>query len=235
MNVVGSQAWKTRLAIPAYRIGEAASYARISPQTVASWHKSNSGNTTGILTEREARAGLSFLQLIEMAVVADMRREGVKLNDIRQARDYLVETTGLDFPFAQVRFKTDGVDIFSEVEGSLGDILRDKILSLNHGGQYTWADLISKTFRTFNYDDSGSVVSWRVAGEDKEVEINPRFAFGAPQIAGVKTKIVKARFAAGDEIDEISEDYDLRHEQVLEALIFEGLDPSNDRISKWVH
>src|SRR6056297_125527 len=111
MQQPSSTAWKSRLSIPSYRIGEAASYAKVSTQTVAAWHKSQSKLAKSVLGERTNGKGLSFLQLIEVAVVAEMRRSGVKLSEIKQARDYLVEKTGLDFPFAQLKFKTDGADI----------------------------------------------------------------------------------------------------------------------------
>lgn len=235
MQQPSSTAWKSRLSIPSYRIGEAASYAKVSPQTVAAWHKSQSKFAKSVLGERTKGEGLSFLQLIEVAVVAEMRRSGVKLTEIRQARDYLIEKTGFEFPFAQLKFKTDGADILGEVEGPLGETLTDRLLAFNHRGQLVWSEFLSSRLKTFNYDERGSVITWKVAGEDKDIEIDPTLAFGAPQVDGVKTSLIKTRFSIGEEVDEISEDYSITNEQVVEALLFEGLERSNPRIARWLH
>ena len=61
--------------MPSYQIAEAANYADIAPQTVAAWHKSEKE----ILTEKAGKAALSYLQLIELAVVAAFRKIGVAI------------------------------------------------------------------------------------------------------------------------------------------------------------
>lgn len=223
--------WKTRLNLPAYRVGEAATYAKVAPQTVTAWHK----RKTQLLSEKQSHKGISFLQLIELAVVADMRALGVKLCEIELARSFFRKETGLEFPFAQLRFKTDGADVFSDLQGELGEIIEDKVLSANHGGQYVWTEMLSSRFKEFNYDDSGAVIAWKVAGANKDIEINPQVAFGAPQIAGVKTGIIKGRWTSGEEVDEIADEFSLSTSQVLEALIFEGIEPSETRISRWMN
>ena len=93
--------WRRRLYLPNYQIGEAARYADISPQTVAAWHRIDKA----LLSQKERREALSYLQLIEVAVVATFRRAGVKLPDIRAARDYAQKTLKSEYPFAQYRFK----------------------------------------------------------------------------------------------------------------------------------
>src|SRR5215472_14105133 len=76
--------WRRRLFLPAYQIAEAANYAQISPQTVVTWHKIEAA----LLRERDKRAALNYMQLIEVAVVAAFRKAGVSLKRIRAAREY---------------------------------------------------------------------------------------------------------------------------------------------------
>jgi len=95
--------------------------------------------------------------------------------------------------------------------------------------------MLSSRFKQFNYDADGSVDRWKVAGADKDIEIDPRLAFGAPQIDGVKTSLIKGRFVIGEEVDEIAEDYAIDEGQVVEALLFEGLERSDPRISRWIN
>jgi hypothetical protein len=49
--------WRRRLYLPSYQIGEAASYAQISAQTVVAWHKFE----RVLLSQREKRAALSYM------------------------------------------------------------------------------------------------------------------------------------------------------------------------------
>jgi DNA-binding transcriptional MerR regulator len=79
--------WRRGLTLPSYQIGEAARYAGISPQTVTAWH----GGDKATLTTKDQRAALSYLQLIEVAVVAAFRKAGVTLKEIRAAREYVAK------------------------------------------------------------------------------------------------------------------------------------------------
>jgi hypothetical protein len=84
---INADFWKERLNVPAYRVKDAARFARTSPQTVWSWHQLR-GNKAGVLPPRSQGAALSYMQLIEVGVVAAMRQAGVTLPRIRQARAY---------------------------------------------------------------------------------------------------------------------------------------------------
>jgi hypothetical protein len=68
--------WRRRMYLPSYQVGEAAAYAQISSQTVVAWHKIGATLFVG----REERAALSYMQLIEVAVVAGFRKAGVPLS-----------------------------------------------------------------------------------------------------------------------------------------------------------
>lgn len=164
-----------------------------------------------------------------------MRKLGVKLADIDLARKYFKETTGLMHPFAQLKFKTDGADIFSDIEGPLGSVIEDKLIAANHGGQFVWTEMLTSKFDEFNYDEDGSVIAWKVAGVDKDITIDPKLAFGSPQISGVKTGVLKSRWISGEEVDEIAEDFALSEPQVMDALLFEGIDPVEPRLSRWIN
>jgi hypothetical protein len=99
--------WRRRMYLPNYQVGEASRYAHISPQTVAAWHKVVTGKAP-TLSPKEKRAALSYVQLIEVAVVAAFRRTGISLPRIRDAREYISKQLHVDYPFARYQFKTDG-------------------------------------------------------------------------------------------------------------------------------
>jgi len=235
MSVSPSEFWKSRLAIPAYRVGEAASYAHISPQTVAAWHKSTRSDASAPLGGKEKGAGLSFLQLIEIAVVAEMRRAGLKLSEIARARKYLTKSFDLEFPFAQMRFKTDGVEVLLDRDTPLDQDDVEKLISANYGGQLVWRDFLAERLKEFNYDDSGAVSVWHVAGRQKPITIDPKIAFGAPQVSGVRTAIIRDRWLSGSEVDDIADDFGVSESEAIEALLFEGIQRENSRLAKWIN
>ena len=226
MTLGATEYWKERLTVPTYRVGAAAMYSGISASTVAAWHKRT-------LSPRESGSGLSFLQLIEVSVVAKMRKSGIKLAEIVRARDYFGATTGLDYPFAQVKFKTDGADILGELDDI--DLAKSQLLAANHSGQYIWREMLTERLQEFNYDELGSVQLWNVAGIDKEIKIDPRIAFGEPQILGVRTGILKSRWIAGHEVSDLADDFSISESLVVEGLLFEGIDRDHPRLSVWIN
>jgi len=225
----GSEPWRKRLYVPNYQIGEAARYARLSRQTITAWHRYGARRA---LSAKEHRLALSYLQLIEVAVVASMRGSGISLSEIRETREYASKTWKSDYPFAEHRFKTDGRSLFLdflEVEGRKG---RGTLIRPGRGGQLAWADILGR-LKEFHYEREGIVIRWHVAGPESDILIDPRVAFGSPHIDGTPTWVIKSRFDAGESLDEISDDFDLEERQVQEALAFEGIEP--DLLRTWVH
>lgn len=226
--------WRKRLHLPAYRLGEAATYSRVSPQTILDWEKRNYCKPAA-LSHREAKAGFSFLQLIELAVVAEMRRIGVSLSDIRAARDFLSKKWEIDFPFAILKFKSDGVDILVDHDWETQKIFKDKLISANRGGQYIWPFAVETRLKEFNYGADGVVDAWKVNGLNSEIEISPRIAFGAPNVHGIATAAIKQRWKEGMSLVDIAEDLEIAEASVVDALKFEGVTVSSDRGRAWTN
>lgn len=232
--VADQELWRKRLHLPAYRLGEAAVYSKISPQTVVDWERQSNAKTSA-LSRRDPKQGLSFFQLIELAVVAEMRRLGVPLNDIRRARDFLSRKWNVQYPFAVLKFKSDGVDILLDHEWDSQNQLNEKLLTANRNGQYVWPFAVHSRLKEFNYGSDGLVESWKVNGRDSEIEINPRVAFGAPHVRGVATAAILQRWKEGMSIAEIAEDLEIAAKLVEEALQFEKIDVSSGRGPAWVN
>lgn len=224
-----AETWQHRLTIPAYRVGEVASYVGISPQQVAYWEKSGKGDTA--LSARETGAGISYLQLIEVSVAASMRQTGVKLEKICNARSYFMRELDLEFPFAQAKFKTDGAEILQDIEGRDGKILQDKLLSASGNGQMVWTEMLQGRFQQFDYSENGLVIRFYPRKDDRNVIIDPKILFGTPFVNGTPTWAIKTRWETGESIEDISDDFDLASSEVVSALKFEGLAVDYDRPS----
>jgi uncharacterized protein (DUF433 family) len=220
--------WRKRLYIPTYQVREAARYAGISTRTVADWHK---GGKRKALSHRERRAALSYLQLIEVAVVAAFRSIGVTLREVRTTREYAAKQWKSEFPFAAHKFKTDGKSLFMDLQELVGQKGKGTLIRPGLGGQLAWENIIGR-LEEFDYERDGIVIRWHLTGPGSLIVIDPRTAFGAPNIGGTPTWVIKGRFEAGESLEEIGDDFDLKELEVREALHFEGIDPD---ALKWTH
>jgi uncharacterized protein (DUF433 family) len=209
--------WIRRLYLSTYQVKDAARYADITTRTILNWqHPSQVG---AAIAARQSRKALSYLQLQELAIVSAMRKQGIALQKIRLAREYLSTTLNLEFPFADERVKTDGQDVLVELK-ELGGAFN--LLVANKGGQYVWREIIGARFNEFEYERQRAV-RWNVRGKSSGVVIDPRISFGAPSIRGVPTWALRGRFTAGEPIEDIAEDFVITPAEVRKALEFEKI------------
>jgi uncharacterized protein (DUF433 family) len=208
------QPWRRRLVLPAYQIQEAADYAQISPQTVVAWHKVEAA----LLKEREQHAALSYLQLIEVAVVAAFRKADVPMKNIRKARAWAAHILKTEYPFAEYKFKENAKGLY--LDSQQVDLKENTVVRADAEGQLEWASIIGR-LNEFEYENEGIVLQWHVAGRSSPIIIDPRISFGAPAVRGIPTWVLRGRYDAGESDTDIADDFDLKKDEVREALRFE--------------
>ena len=224
-----TEPWRRRLRLPAYTLTDAARYARVHPNTLRYWfygRRESEGRHRAhpTLSEKERGAGLTYLQLIEVAVVSAMR-EYLSLKEIKKTHSYMAQTLGSEFPFAEFRFKTDGAHLLLTLDQVERVTDVNALILTNRAGQETWADMVRDRLDEFVYEnDDGLAIRWRVGGKHSNVLIDPRISFGAPMVRGVPTWAVRGRWAAGEDVGDIQDDFGLEESEVREALKFEGVD-----------
>lgn len=219
------QPWRRRLLLPAYQIKEAADYAQISAQTVVAWHQIEAA----LLKEREQRAALNYLQLIEVAVVAAFRKAGVQMKNIRKARNWAAHELKSEYPFAEYKFKENAKHLY--LDSQQIDVKEDIVVQADAEGQLEWASIIGR-LNEFEYENKGIVLQWHVAGKGSPIIIDPRISFGSPAIKGVATWILRGRYDAGESDTDIADDFGLERDEVREALRFEGVSGAGRRKSR---
>lgn len=226
------EAWRRRLTVPNYQVGEAAYYAGITSSTIISWQRSCAKQT---VASRESGLELSYLQLIEVAVVAAMRKGGIKLNEIRATRDFMKNRFKSEYPFAEYRFKSDGKSLWLSDTDIPGLKSRHgHLIRTGQQGQLAWSNIIGR-LNEFEYERKGIVIRWRVAGENSSVVIDPRISYGSPNVRGIPTWVIKGRWEAGEEKREIADDFGLKIPEVSDALSFERIDFAAPRKAKWMN
>jgi uncharacterized protein (DUF433 family) len=212
---------------PAYSIPEASRYLSIPPATLRSWVAGRKYPTGSgpkffrpiIQLPDDARAGLSFVNLVEAHMLDAIRRHHqVPLSKIREAIGYLRKHFASSHPLAEQRFQTDGIDLFVEKFG--------RLINVTQSGQIALRELLKAHLHRVEHDQTGAVVRLypftrkRELHEPKVVVIDPRISYGRPVLAGtgIPTAIVAERYKAGESIDELAEDYGRSRKEIEEAI-----------------
>ena len=224
-----AEKWVRRLYVPAYTIGLAAKLAETHPRTVSGWYFGrpipSGARTKRVLPGRVRRAPLSYLELVEVAFVATLRHMDIKLEQIRIAHDFLRTRFAVEYPFAQLKLKTDGAEVLKDLEVEQGDWVELMIVASRHG-ELLFREMIQDRIREFVYDEHwGWAITWYPRGVSGPVLVDPRVAFGAPVLReyGLPTWVVKGRYQAGESEAEIQEDFGISLIAVRQALDFEGV------------
>ena len=197
------------------------------------WH-SDEQRAGATLSSREPGSALTYLQLIEVAVVASFKRAGLSLPAIRRARAFAAASFGSDHPFAEYRFKSDGKVLLADLDQLEGAAGADKLVNVNRKGQLEWAAVIGSRLQEFDYEGD-LAIRWRLAGEGSPVAIDPRVSFGAPAIRGRPTWVFRDRWLAGEPMDETARDFGLKLSDVKAALEFESVDISGQQPNPWLN
>ena len=212
---------------PAYSLAEASRYLLIPPATLRSWvagrkYPTGSGPkffTPVIELPDDARAGLSFVNLVEAHVLDAIRRHHqVPLNKIQQAIDYLRKQFSSKHPLAEQRFETDGLDLFVDKFGQL--------INVTQSGQIALRELLKAHLHRVEHDATGAAIRLypftrkRDVREPKVVVIDPQISYGRPVLVGtgIPTAVVAERYKAGESIDELAEDYGRQRKEIEEAI-----------------
>ena len=164
---------------------------------------------------------LSFYNLIEAHVLRSLRTEhGVAIREVRKAIKYAERTLKIDRLLLNKSLRTHAGEVF------LDEYRR--LISLSASGQLTMRRLREDHLKRVEWND------WRfpvrlypyVSAEPttaRPIAIDPSIAFGRPVVlrAGVSTEAIAGRIDAGESVAVLAEDYDLKPEEIEEAVLYE--------------
>jgi uncharacterized protein (DUF433 family) len=169
---------------------------------------------------RTSPPGLSFWNLVELYVLASIRRHhGVSLQKVRRAIQFVERELELQRPLIEQEFQTNGVDLFVEKYGELINASRE--------GQRAMKAVLEGSLARIDRDPRGlakGLFPWAASHEEPRlVEITPVRAFGRPVVSGtgIPTEVLAQRWRAGDSIDHLARDYGLSREQIEAAVLWE--------------
>ena len=185
-------------------------------------YKGSYGLWGGEFQELSRGAFLTFRDLIEIRHIASFNSAGVTWQRIVRTARYAKERFESNYPFSDLRFKTDGVHIFSDAGVELEQV------SLQ--GQMAFKQLLSDyLFYPVDYWNNEPVCwypaqEWSVAEVGKGVVVDPRVAFGAPVIADyyIPTEVLYMSYKAEENNSlSVATNYEIPLKSVQNAISFE--------------
>ncbi|MDF5719728.1 MAG: DUF433 domain-containing protein [Rhizonema sp. PD37] len=216
--------------IGTYSAMDAVHYLRVPYSTVRSWvfgarYKTKAGSKRFepvIKIPKSDKRLLSFTNLIELHVLNAIRRyHQISLEKVRLGVAYLQDSYGMDHPLAYKKLYTDGMDLFIEHLGCL--------VNASQHGQLAIPEIIKVYLKRIDWDEADLPAKLYPFTRTRETElpklivIDPLVSFGQPVLegTGVPTSILAQRYAAGDSIHDLAEDYDCDRLKVEEAIRYE--------------
>lgn len=217
----------------AYTVTQAARLVKTSPQNVRRWLRGYTapGHSMAPVFSRvsaDEPVAISFLQLVEIAVVARYRRldsvgqRAVPLDRLRRAHDYARQVLGVAYPFASLELRTQGGHLlhdFAVREPGAGT------LALDLHGQYVLPFAVDDALQQFDYDETKTppfqmAQRWFPFGRHVPIVIDPHVSAGRPIVAGTRVSlvIIRDRFTAGESIADLADDFELAPAVVEQAL-----------------
>ena len=209
--------------LPAYSVAEVAHYLNLPRSTVRYWATGKDSSPALIEVADTNPVALSFLNLVELHVLAAIRRKhAVPMPKVRRAIDYLRENTQDEsdqlHPLISKQLQTDGLDLFIEQYG--------KLVNISSAGQLAMRVIIEAALRRIERDRRGIPIKLypftrsNVNDAPAMVVIDPTLSAGRPVITGtgLATEVIAERYKAGETVAELANDYDREDAEIEEAI-----------------
>lgn len=209
--------------LPAYSVAEVAHYLNLPRSTVRYWATGKDSSPALIEVADTEPVALSFLNLVELHVLAAIRRKhAVPMPKVRRAIDYLRENTQDEsdklHPLISKQLQTDGLDLFIEQYG--------RLVNISSAGQLAMRVIIEAALRRIERDRRGIPIKLypftrsNINDAPAMVVIDPSLSAGRPVITGtgLATEIIAERYKAGETVAELAEDYDREEAEIEEAI-----------------
>ncbi len=214
----------------AYTLAEAAHYVRLPAATLRSWvlgrqypTAEGSGQFPPLIRPASRQPPLlSFSNLIEAHVLRSLRTDhGVSVKALRKALAYAEKELGIDRLLLRPELLTHAGKVFLDRYGQL--------IELTASGQLAMRRMFDEHLKRIEWDTSKSPVrlfpflSATTPSEARPIVIDPRIAFGRPVVErkSVSTAAIAERIDAGETVEDIAADYDLRPPEVEQAIFYE--------------
>lgn len=212
-----------------YSIPEAASLIRYNPiatrRMVLGYKSANKIFHSAInieLVPIKEEIVLSFVNLIELMLIARLREQRLSLQYIKKAASILESRFGIKHPFAWSNISTDGYRIFAEMD-ERGEKSLVEIGGKNPG-HVVFKNVVEQYLKDIDFSAETALANrWYPLGKKKRILLNPSVAFGHPIIEDTRimTRTIVDLSEAGETEKNIANWYELKISDIHSAIYFE--------------
>ena len=227
-----------------YPLAEAAWLAQIPPTTARRWTQGYDDHSRDRVVHRKAlistqlppergSTDLTFVEMLTLRLVRGFREARLSLQTIRRVADIASRVFDTPTPFVSRRFRTDGQEIFVELQNMLPPT-DDPVMPKHERhlinvltGQHQFAEIVEPSLFA-NVDWHNDIASrWWPLGASHGVVLDPVHMFGAPRIrdSRVPTSVIAeaVRAEGGDAaaIAAVAEWFHVSPAHVCDAVHFE--------------
>ncbi len=212
--------------LPAYTVSEAAQYLSLPAATVRYWSMGRASHGPLITVPAKSPTRLSFLNLVELHVLAAIRRDHrIRMAKVRKAIRFLgtcAKHPGDELhPLISRELAANGLDLLIQQY--------DELVNIGREGQMAMREIISAALRRIERDSNGVPIRLypytRSALKDDPalVVIDPTLSAGRPVIAGtgLATEVIAERYRAGESVSDLVQDYERNPVEIEEAIRYE--------------
>jgi hypothetical protein len=210
-----------------YALPEAAKLTGVSTQRIARWIRGYEHGPQGErrfspriwnsdLPAIDGSLALSFRDLMEVRFVAAFREAGLSWPTLRAAHATACRMFHSDHPFSTDKFRTDGRQVFLDLEPHQDEAGVIEIRTRQH----YFEEIIRPMFK--DLDVAGDqLLRWWPLGRERNVLLDPERSFGAPIVReGVATRLIAWANLVNSQA-EISRWYEISSASVRDAIAFE--------------
>jgi uncharacterized protein (DUF433 family) len=215
---------------PAYSLAEGARYLKLPPATLRSWVLGRQYPTQGggrqfpalIRPARRKPPTLSFWNLIEAHVLRSLRMDhGVTVKALRNALDYAEKKLDIERLLLREELRANGGAVFLD--------RYHQLIDLSASGQLAMRHLFEEHLKRVEWDDWKFPIrlypflSADTRTQERLIAIDPKIAFGRPVVLrkGITTTVIADRIDAGEKVDDLAADYDLKAAEIEQAVVYE--------------
>jgi uncharacterized protein (DUF433 family) len=168
---------------------------------------------------------LDFEQLLTLQLVNAFRSKGLGLPTIKKAAAKAASHYGVDNAFATKRFRTDGNQVFIDLQTPKRERQLINVLS----DQHQFHEIVEPSLFKDVVFVGNDPREWWPLTQTRSVLVSPNLQFGAPHIAntGIRTDViaeaVKAEGNDAEALSAVAQWFGLNVDQVRDAVEFEGI------------
>jgi uncharacterized protein (DUF433 family) len=209
-----------------YSNAEAARLLDLPPATLRWWLEgARRGDVDYLPVIRPERTGadVTWGEFVEAGLLRGYRQKNVPLQRMRPFIAEMRERTGMPYPLAHCRPLIDHAarKLVYEIQHEV-DLPSSMYLVEFEGGQMELAPVASQFLDRVDFDASGAAQRYWPAGKLSPVAIDPKVAFGIPQIRGVRTELIAESIMAGESEAQVAASWGLSAADVRAALAWEN-------------